>query len=712
MLFRSCTTEGSEQYWQCSRCQELFSDAAGTQPLNAVPVLPSIGHDWGEWTTITPATCTTDGQDIRTCKNNPAHVQYRTIPAFGHLSGAAWEHDDSNHWRTCTRCGTVMDLASHSWGEWVEVTAPTETSTGLLKHTCSVCGLTMEEVLPVLPHVHHFSPDWTSDGAQHWHACSGCDVKADAADHTFTETILTPPTCEADGKKQFTCTVCGFTRTEAIPAIGHDWAVPPTYHWSDDGKTCTAERVCKNDAAHNLTVTGTVTGKQTKAPTCTDVGETTYTAVFTENWAAASSKTLADVPALGHSLTHHAKIAPQIGKAGTLEHWHCDVCGKNFADAEGAKLLADLTIAPLDPPDPEPEATPAPTPTPAPVPTATPAPVKPAAKPQTTPAPVPMPAEPAAPAAKVEIALPDDLPPQEQELANQFAQAMQQPGTQQPIHSEELDGIVKAATQSTVYTDAELRESLRGMPSEGRAPRLVVQPYLDVQLLNVRQDADGPVAVLDLTPMMRTLSTYTTDGTPLVTEGEHANAVQLGEARKAELKEPVTITLPVPADLAKAGETLYVEHGEYVYPASVFEADGHLYMSFENPHGFSEFTVSRVNNSEATIGTLGYLHLAQALEEVANGGTILLNKASSAALTVGRPLTFTFEGEAFTGSIEAAEGFSVEQNEHTYTVLEALAAETDSEPPAKAFSFPWWLILVLAVAVVIVWFLVKRRKQQ
>ncbi len=43
-----------------------------------------------------------------------------------------------------------------------------------------------------------------------------------------------------------------------------------------------------------------MTSEQTKVPSCTEKGERAYTAVFTVDWAAAQTKTVADIDALGH----------------------------------------------------------------------------------------------------------------------------------------------------------------------------------------------------------------------------------------------------------------------------------------------------------------------------------------------------------------------------------------------------------------------------
>src|SRR5699024_5970687 len=120
-------------------------------------------------------------------------------------------------------------------------------------------------------------------------------------------------TCTEYGNEEYwICENCGKYFSDAngdteiakdswiISAINHDWN-DAVYTWSDDGSTCTATRTCKNDSAHTETSKATVTGAQTKAPTCTEKGETTHTATFEADWAMTQTKVLADIPATGHS---------------------------------------------------------------------------------------------------------------------------------------------------------------------------------------------------------------------------------------------------------------------------------------------------------------------------------------------------------------------------------------------------------------------------
>ena len=59
--------------------------------------------------------------------------------------------------------------------------------------------------------------------------------------HTWGAPVVTKePTCTEKGSQTLTCTVCGETETESIPATGHsystDWNADSSYHWHDS--TC------------------------------------------------------------------------------------------------------------------------------------------------------------------------------------------------------------------------------------------------------------------------------------------------------------------------------------------------------------------------------------------------------------------------------------------------------------------------------------------
>ncbi|MCR5096368.1 MAG: InlB B-repeat-containing protein [Erysipelotrichaceae bacterium] len=180
---------------------------------------------------------------------------------------------------------------------------------------------------------------------------------------------------DAEGKNEITL------EQTVIDATGHDWATP-TYTWTDDYSTVTAERICKNDSSHKDTLTKNTTSSVTKEANCVDKGETTYTATFTETGFANQTKTIANIDALGHDwgawvivknptdkdegsktrtckrqgcsktetaiipkTTHIHDPQPVEGKAATCEengyvaHWKCSDtnCGKLFLKDQNNK---------------------------------------------------------------------------------------------------------------------------------------------------------------------------------------------------------------------------------------------------------------------------------------------------------------------------------------------------------------------------------------
>ena len=52
--------------------------------------IPALGHDWGNWGITTNSTCTTEGVETRTCTNDNAHYETRSISKPDHNWGS-WE---------------------------------------------------------------------------------------------------------------------------------------------------------------------------------------------------------------------------------------------------------------------------------------------------------------------------------------------------------------------------------------------------------------------------------------------------------------------------------------------------------------------------------------------------------------------------------------------------------------------------------------------
>ena len=86
----TCTEEGTRQRW-------VYTDANGEisytdRYLTAVMtdkdmIIPTMGHEWGEWETVREATEDSEGLEKRVCKHDPNHVEERNTPKTDPVPG-------------------------------------------------------------------------------------------------------------------------------------------------------------------------------------------------------------------------------------------------------------------------------------------------------------------------------------------------------------------------------------------------------------------------------------------------------------------------------------------------------------------------------------------------------------------------------------------------------------------------------------------------
>ena len=135
-----------------------------TEPKPTEPTNPPHTHSWSGWKQTKASTCTSAGEETRTCSCGAKET--RTVNALGHNWGN-WTQTQApscgaagTESRSCSRCSqtetrTVAATGNHSWTE----TAPTCTEAGA--KTCTVFG--KKETIAALGHdwVHH-------DEEGHW----------------------------------------------------------------------------------------------------------------------------------------------------------------------------------------------------------------------------------------------------------------------------------------------------------------------------------------------------------------------------------------------------------------------------------------------------------------------------------------------------------------------------------------------------------------
>ena len=222
---------------------------------------------------------------------------------------------------------------------------------------------------------------------------------------------------------------------------------------------------------------------------------------------------------------------------------------------------------------------------------------------------------------------------------------------------------------------------------------IVIQPYLDIQITDVDATSGSETITLDVTPMYRTVATTAnlSEGSDneIILSGEEdvVNAVQIGTAQPLTVNNTVTVTIPLPKNFAQGGDELFVRHVKsdnrvYFYTGSVEDN----VLTFTNPNGFSEMTISKTNGAVAEVEGIGYANFQDAVDAVENGGTIKVLKSGDYSVSGNKTFSIIYEtGIAVT--LKAATGYVLTQEgDNTYTIAYA-GGGTPSEPEEPTWPF-------------------------
>ena len=172
---------------------------------------------YGTTENTVPATCGADGRIDTICSNCGEIIATKVIPATG----------------------------EHTWDNGKVTTEPTEKDPGVMTYTCVICGMTKTSPVPATgKHTFVFTkniaPSCTTEGYDLYtlptekdpgvmtYTCTVCgqtktEVIPATGPHTHVwgeGTVTVAPTETTPGVRTYTCTVCGKTRTEIIPATG------------------------------------------------------------------------------------------------------------------------------------------------------------------------------------------------------------------------------------------------------------------------------------------------------------------------------------------------------------------------------------------------------------------------------------------------------------------------------------------------------------
>ena len=215
-------TEKAVYYKSCFYCGEK-----GTETFEYGD---SLGHDYGAWTS------NNDGTHTRICSRDASHTQTENCTGgtatcinkavcticgqeYGELDPSnhagkkgSWESNSTEHWRTYSCCGAVINKAPHNGG----------TANCWSPATCETCGTTYGET-----GAHLFINENVSD-----------------------RYLKSAATCTEKAVYYKSCFYCGEKGTETFEygdSLGHDYGA---WTSNNDG---THTRICSRDASHTQT---------------------------------------------------------------------------------------------------------------------------------------------------------------------------------------------------------------------------------------------------------------------------------------------------------------------------------------------------------------------------------------------------------------------------------------------------------------------------
>lgn len=358
----SCEDDGNIEYWTCPDCGNSYSDSSYTKLADVSKYteeggvkIKALGHDFVNHAEV-ESSCTETGMyEYYTCsrcdclfdkdKNEVDKAYDFTMPKKDHK---ITHHDRVD--ATCTSTGTV-----EYWG--CEFCGEKYSDEGLTAQISTI-------EIPVDPTNHdghlgtliaEVPATCTNTGTKEHYHCSECGKD-------FSD---------AQGKNVIADLVIAIDPANHINGLEHTEHTAPTcstgeilehWHCGDCNKNFDAdgnvlEKVELDDARDYTNHSSALEHIEAKTPNCKETGNVEYYHCpdCGRNFADSEGKTDAiakvelDIDAKNHAngLVHKDGTAPTCSTGETLEHWHCDDCGKNYAasDANGqGEPLANVEL--------------------------------------------------------------------------------------------------------------------------------------------------------------------------------------------------------------------------------------------------------------------------------------------------------------------------------------------------------------------------------
>ena len=308
----TCLKKGFDGYWICNSCGgKAYKDANCMQELEQIPSTPALGHVLDFGIIIKESSCAEEGSILYTCQREGCgYTETKAIPKTqNHIYGnASYIWSSNNKECTAKKYCTICDNEEAETVETQKIIIKPATCTedGILQYTATFtkeCFEAQQKKENINPLNHQNTEiknkkeaTCNENGYTGDTYCKECGLLLSKGEtipetgHTWnTGTRTKEPTCTENGELVYACKICGKTKSEEIPALGHTEVI-------DEAVAATCEIPGKTEGSH-CSLCGAIIKKQE------------------------------ETPALGHKEVKDAAVAATCTNTGKTEGSHCSVCG-------------------------------------------------------------------------------------------------------------------------------------------------------------------------------------------------------------------------------------------------------------------------------------------------------------------------------------------------------------------------------------------------
>lgn len=209
---------------QCSVCQAV---------RNVHEEGVALGHQWGNWTLKTAATCTKEGEETRTCgRTGCGEVESREVAMTDHTLVSTHVDptcdENGKHIVSCSVCKDVIE--EKDLGEFGEtaINHANKKAEAMVAANCHSAALVAATHCPDCE-------KWSTDNGATWLEERPTTGEMNPENHVWDEgKIITEPTCQNEGSATFTCIYHETVKeTQTLPIADHAWG--EAEQWTIDG---------------------------------------------------------------------------------------------------------------------------------------------------------------------------------------------------------------------------------------------------------------------------------------------------------------------------------------------------------------------------------------------------------------------------------------------------------------------------------------------